>query len=304
MNNCIKVTDASAHSLALNCPRLLEVDFMNCDISDDALTSIFNHCQELRELRLNQSEVPLVRITDEAFLTSFITKKQLTRDPPIYYYHQLRLVDFTAISTITDQSIHALVQSAPKIRSLVLNKCSNMTDEGVLSICKLGRFLHFLHLGHCSKITDRSVTKLAILCNRIRYLDMACCTEITDKSVIELANLQKLKRIGLVKCANITDISIAALTSHVRITHSLERIHLSYCIRLGVRAISRLLNVCQKLNHLSLTNVPSFLRDDLQRFCRPPPKEFTEIQRRPFCVYSGKGVQELKEYLNTLYDTI
>lgn len=131
---------------------------------------------------------------------------------------------------------------------------------------------------------------------------MACCTEITDKSVIELSHLPKLKRIGLVKCSNLTDISLMALSTHVRTSSSLERIHLSYCNQLSVRAISRLLNVCLKLNHLSLTNVPSFLRNDLQVFCRPPPKEFSELQRRPFCVYSGKGVQDLKQYLNTLYN--
>lgn len=307
LNNCVKVTDESAICLAMNCPRLLEVDFTNCNINDDALKTIFEYSHDLRELRLSQSDVPVVKISDDAFLTSSLTLKQNTmqQEGPLefYYYHQLRLVDFTGISTITDESIAALVQAAPKIRSLVLNKCSNITDEGILSICKLGRFLHFLHLGHCSKITDESVTKLAILCNRIRYLDMACCSEVTDKSLIELANLQKLKRIGLVKCSKITDISIGAFTSHVRLANSLERIHLSYCIRLSVRAISRLLNVCRKLNHLSLTNVPSFLRDDLQSFCRSPPREFTEIQRRSFCVYSGKGVQDLRDYLNTYYDT-
>lgn len=263
---------------------------------------IFNHCRELRELRLSQSEVKNLQISDEAFMSSFITSKQV-KDSPVYYYDQLRLVDFTAIYTISDQSIKSLVHAAPKIRSLVLNKCIHITDESILAICKLGRYLHFLHLGHCSRITDKSVTKLAVSCNRIRYLDMACCTEITDKSIIELANLPKLKRIGLVKCFNITDISIGALTSHVRISHSLERIHLSYCTQLSVRAISRLLNVCLKLNHLSLTNVPSFIRDDLQAFCRSPPKDFTELQRRPFCVYSGKGVQDLRQYLNTLYDS-
>ncbi|GAA5803454.1 hypothetical protein HPULCUR_008936 [Helicostylum pulchrum] len=302
LNNCTKITEKSAINLALNCPRLVEVDFTNCNINDIALTKIFNYCRDLRELRISQGDVTNTRISDEGFMSSFLTLKQV-KDSPVYYYEQLRLVDFTAITTISDQSIKSLIQAAPKIRNLVLNKCINITDESILAICKLGRYLHFLHLGHCSNITDRSITKLAALCNRLRYLDMACCIQITDKSVIELANLPKLKRIGLVKCSNITDISIGALTSHVRIANSLERIHLSYCTQLSVRAISRLLNVCHKLNHLSLTNVPSFLRTDLQEFCRSPPKDFSEVQRRPFCVYSGKGVKDLTQFLNTLYET-
>lgn len=247
------------------------------------------HSKELRELRLCQSEIAAARITDEAFIAT-------------PNFQQLRLVDLTAITTVTDSSIDILIQSAPKIKSLVLNKCSRITDDGLLSICKLGRFLHHLHLGHCSNITDTSIIKLANACNRIRYLDMACCTEITDRSMIEISNsLTKLKRIGLVKCSNITDISIGALSrSHLKISDSLERIHLSYCTQLSVKSISKLLNSCHKLDHLSLTNVPSFLRDDLQQFCRLPPTEYTDQQRRPFCVYSGKGIQNLRDYLNSI----
>jgi F-box and leucine-rich repeat protein GRR1 len=267
---------------------------MNCNINDKALKSVFNHCRDLRELRTSQVDIAETEITDGAFLGSPLSNAR--------YFEQLRLVDLTGITTITDMSLRVLVNAAPKIRSLVLNKCSGITDEGVISICQLGKFLHFLHLGHCSQITDASIKRLAIVCNRIRYLDLACCTGITDQSVIELSrNLPKLKRIGLVKCARITDISLSALTSHVRIASSLERIHLSYCTRLSVRAIGRLLNVCYKLNHLSLTHVPSFLRKDLQEFCRSPPKELTEVQRHAFCVYSGKGVQDLRNYLNTIH---
>ncbi|KAG2198015.1 hypothetical protein INT47_004982 [Mucor saturninus] len=302
LNNCTKITERSAIDLASHCPRLVEVDFTNCKINDTALEMVFNHCRDLRELRISQSEVTNPRISDQAFLDSSLCLKQQIKNPPIYYYDQLRLVDFTAITTITDQSLKVLINSAPKIKSLVLNKCSRITDEGLMSVCKLGRFLHFLHLGHCVNLTDRSITKLALYCSRIRYLDMACCINITDRSVIELANLPKLKRIGLVKCSNITDIAISALTSHIRISNTLERIHLSHCTQLSIREISNLLNVCHRLNHLSLTNVPSFLRSDLQAFCRTAPKDFSELQLRTFCVFSGKGVQELRDYLNTLHE--
>lgn len=282
--------------LSVYCPRLVEVDFMNCSINDSALKSIFNHCRDLRELRASQVDIIPTVITDNAFLGSPL---RLAR-----YFVQLRLVDFTGIATITDMSINILINAAPKIRSLVLNKCSGITDEGILSICQLGKFLHFLHLGHCSQITDVSVQRLTMSCNRIRYLDMACCTEITDRSVHDLSrNLSKLKRIGLVKCAKITDFGLSAFINSVRICSSLERIHLSYCTQLSVLAIAKLLDVCYKLNHLSLTHVPSFLRSDLQQFCRLPPKELTEIQRRAFCVYSGQGVQDLRDYLNTIYNT-
>jgi hypothetical protein len=51
---------------------------------------------------------------------------------------------------------------------------------------------------------------------------------------------------------------------------------------------------------LSLTGVQAFLREDLTRFCREAPPEFTHPQRDVFCVFSGDGVSRLREYLKRL----
>lgn len=57
---------------------------------------------------------------------------------------------------------------------------------------------------------------------------------------------------------------------------------------------------CPRLTHLSLTGVQTFLREDLTRFCRDAPPEFTHPQRDVFCVFSGEGVSRLREYLQRL----
>ena len=184
----------------------------------------------MRELRLSQC----FRITDEAFL-------QL---PPDHLYESLRILDLTDCNELQDAGVIKIVQSAPRLRNLVLAKCRNITDRGVTAITKLGKNLHFLHLGHCANITDIGVTHLVRHCNRIRYIDFSCCSRLTDDSVALLANLPKLKRIGLVKCNNITDNSINALarpkpSSMGNGYHpsNLERLHLSYCTNLSI-------NVC------------------------------------------------------------
>ncbi|KAI9322188.1 hypothetical protein BX666DRAFT_2016963 [Dichotomocladium elegans] len=301
LNNCIKITDASALALAKHCPALLEIDLMKSSVTDECLFAIFEHSRELREFRLNNCAL----ITDAGF-----TKSALARAPApsptehpfstTLYLDQLRILDLTGNYAITDDAIKCVLAVAPKIRNLVLNKCMHISDESVLAICRLGRYLHYLHLGHCQRITDCSIIQLARYCTRIRYLDLANCIQLTDRSVIELATLPKLKRIGLVKCVNITDQSIIALTSHTRMASSLERVHLSYCARLTVPAIMQLVNFCDKLTHLSLTQVPAFIRPDLQRFRRTPPAEFTEQQRKVFCVFSGRGVRDLRTYFNNI----
>lgn len=49
---------------------------------------------------------------------------------------------------------------------------------------------------------------------------------------------------------------------------------------------------------MSLTGVEAFLSTELTKFCRDAPSEFTHQQRRVFCVFSGDGVNQLRDYLN------
>jgi len=81
----------------------------------------------------------------------------------------------------------------------------------------------------------------------------------------------------------------------------LERLHLSYCSQLTVVGIRTMLLNCPRLTHLSLTGVVDFLREDLVQFCRSPPEEFNPHQRDVFCVFSGRGVFELRQYLQDNY---
>jgi len=217
----------------------------------------------------------------------------------------------TSCTRLTDLAVEKIIEAAPRLRNLVLAKCRNITDVAVHAISKLGKNLHYVHLGHCGHITDEAVKRLVHSCNRIRYIDLGCCTNLTDDSVTRLATLPKLKRIGLVKCSNITDESVLALAranqrprarrdEHGNATEyyasSLERVHLSYCTALSLKASSsslppfhvgplygdliadvclqsiiQLLNYCPRLTHLSLTGVTAFLREEFSDFCRPPP---------------------------------
>jgi F-box and leucine-rich repeat protein GRR1 len=88
-------------------------------------------------------------------------------------------------------------------------------------------------------------------------------------SVFELSSLPKLRRVGLVRVNNLTDEAVYALAERHA---TLERIHLSYCDQISVMAVHFLLQKLHKLTHLSLTGIPSFRQDELQKFCRQPPQ--------------------------------
>ncbi|TFK55512.1 RNI-like protein [Heliocybe sulcata] len=307
------LTDDSVSMLARQCPLLLEIDLNGCKlISDVGVRDLWMYSLQMREMRLSHC----TELTDAAFpspptapadgpaITPFPRATSAELLPPLHLPHSfdhLRMLDLTACARITDTALAGIIAVSSKIRNLALAKSTQITDIGIESICKLGKQLHYLHLGHASTITDKGVKMLARNCTRLRYIDLANCTHLTDLSVFELSTLQKLRRIGLVRVHNLTDEAIYALADRHA---TLERIHLSYCEQISVIAVHFLLQRLRKLTHLSLTGIPSFRRAELQRFCRVPPQEFNQTQREQFCVYSGKGISQLRDYLTALFNTI
>ncbi|KAH6914821.1 SCF E3 ubiquitin ligase complex F-box protein grrA [Coprinopsis sp. MPI-PUGE-AT-0042] len=300
-----QITDDGVSAIVRNCPLLLEIDLHQCDlITDVAVRTIWLHSPQMREMRLSLC----TKLTDLAFpattvgMNPFAINNDPNNLPPLQVdrsYEQLRLLDLTGCSAITDEAIEGLVSHCPKIRNLVLAKCLLLTDRSVEAICSLGKHLHYLHLGHASRITDGSVKTLARSCTRIRYIDFANCTNLTDMSVFELSALPKLRRIGLVRVTNLTDEAVYSLAERHA---TLERIHLSYCDQISVMAVHFLLLKLHKLTHLSLSGVPAFRTPELQRFCKDAPKDFNTAQRQNFCVFSGKGVSQLRQFLTELFD--
>ncbi|KAK9718792.1 SCF ubiquitin ligase complex subunit, variant 2 [Basidiobolus ranarum] len=281
---CVKLSDVSVEQIS-SFTSLTELDLAQCsEVTDSSIGRVLQYCTLLRDLKL----ASCTKITDISFIDI---------NPN---FNQLRILDLTSCYQITDASIGNLIDRCPRLRHLVLAKCVNLTDESISHIAKLGKQLHNLVLGHCARITDKGVATLTRHCTRIRYLDLACCNQLTDDSLFELGTLTKLRRIGLVKCAGITDRGIYGFVYGLAACHSLERLHLSYCVQISVPAVLKLLNSSPRLTHITLTGIPAFLRSDIQKFSRAPPKEFSVTQRPMFCVFSGDGVRGVRTYLGSL----
>lgn len=268
-NHCSQLTDTSVMTVAAHSTHLLEIDLYGLQsLESPSITVLLTSCHHLRELRLAHCS----RITDAAFL-------DIPHNPELpLFFDSLRILDLTDCSELGDKGIEKIVQSCPRLRNLILAKCRQISDRAVFAITKLGKNLHYIHLGHCARITDLSVEALAKACNRIRYVDLACCVNLTDSSITKLAGLPKLKRIGLVKCAGITDRSIYALamgeTKNGRRMNGisvLERVHLSYCTLLTVE--------------VSLSD-PAYTRSrthSLTHVCRASRFSSTTAQSSPTC---------------------
>jgi hypothetical protein len=271
-----------------NCKSLIEVDVHACtQLTNESFRRVFMDLEQLREFRTSHNG----NITDLLF-RHLPDRIQLDR---------LRVIDLTSCFNITDESVERIVQAAPRLRNVCLSKCANITDNSLRSLARLGKNLHYIHLGHCSNITDLGIVLLSRSCHRLQYIDLACCSELTNTALVELAHLPRLKRIGLVKCTNITDLGMSTFVMRRGHDDTLERVHLSYCTNLGLAPIHALLQSCPRLTHLSLTGIRAFLRGDITQYCRDPPTDFNEHQRNLFCVFSGQGVKRLRDHLTRLY---
>ncbi|ANZ77674.1 BA75_04545T0 [Komagataella pastoris] len=289
LSECVGVDDEIVVKLVRECKNLVELDLHGCiRVTDYALVVLFEELEYLREFKISMND----HITERCFLG-------LPNEP---YLDKLRIIDFTSCSNVNDKLVIKLVQLAPKLRHIVLSKCTKITDSSLRALATLGKCLHYLHLGHCINITDFGVCHLLRNCHRLQYVDLACCQELTNDTLFELSQLPRLRRIGLVKCHNITDHGILYLANNRRSPDdTLERVHLSYCTQISIFPIYKLLMACRRLTHLSLTGIRDFLRSDITRFCRDPPNDFTQSQRDMFCVFSGDGVRKLRDHLSSLY---
>lgn len=293
ISECPEVDDEVLSELVSHCPNLVEIDLHGCGkVTNVAVHEMFSTLENLKEFKISKNE----NITGACFDDS--------PDGSRLCLEKLRILDFTQCTNITDSAVEKFTVLAPRLRNVVLSKCTAITDRALHAIAKLGKNLHYVHLGHCSNITDYGSCELIKSCYRLQYIDLACCTQLTNATVVELAQLPKLKRIGLVKCSQITDEGILALADNSR-SHedNLERVHLSYCMNLTIYPIYRLLKAFPRLTHISLTGVAQFLRRDITQFCREPPEEFNPHQKSIFCVFSGEGVNQLRAYLTQLIET-
>lgn len=279
------INDEIIELLADRCPMLVEVDItLSPNVHDQSLVKMFTKLGQLREFRITHN----FHVSDKLFFE--LAQK-------VRHFPSLRLIDFSGCEHITDKTIEYVVDLAPKLRNVFLGKCSRITDTSLIHLSRLGKNLQTVHFGHCFNITDAGVRVLVKSCPRIQYVDFACCTNLTNHTLYELSYLTKLKRIGLVKCSQMTDDGLLNMIALRGRNDTLERVHLSYCSNITIYPIYELLMACPRLSHLSLTAIPSFLRPDITAFCRPTPPDFSDNQRQIFCVFSGKGVHKLRHYL-------
>ncbi|KAK1231816.1 SCF ubiquitin ligase complex subunit [Marasmius sp. AFHP31] len=271
------LTDKPVSALAKACPLLLEIDLNGCKlITDTAIRDIWTFSTHMREMKL--SHCP--ELTDAAFPAPLRRDKVPQTDTPN---------PFPSSSKQDGDELPPLVipRTFDHLRMLDLTACSQVTDDAIEGIISYAPKIRNLVLNKCSLLTDRSVENICRLGRHLHYLHLGHTAKITDKSVRTLArSCTRLRYVDFANCVLLTDMAVFELSALPKLR------------RVG------LVRKLHKLTHLSLTGVPAFRQPELQQFCREPPSDFSTTQQSAFCVYSGKGVSQLRAFLTELFDRI
>jgi F-box and leucine-rich repeat protein GRR1 len=188
LNGVTGLTDPALSAVVKSCPHLTELELCNLPLlTAISVRDLWSYSRELRTLRLAHC----ASLTDKAFPAPIDATAQQTGSekplppipttvttlPPLTLSHMaenLKVLDLSNCSQLTDVAIEGIVKHAPKIQTLILSGCSQLTSRAVASICSLGDHLDTLNVAHVANISDRAIVNLARSCSKLRCLDLAC----------------------------------------------------------------------------------------------------------------------------------
>ena len=176
--------------LGLGCPMLEFVCFSHCrSITPDRLETLFGHCMDLKELRLNR-----VSNIQDATVFSMVR-----------FCSALRKLNLNDCELVTDKALQYLSSGCPRLVHLSLSFCKSITDTGIF------------HLATSQGIdaTSAPTPKQSYSGSRpgvapvrcFEYFDFTGCILLSDLAVTKFvpASLRNLKYISFRFCKNISD---------------------------------------------------------------------------------------------------
>lgn len=158
----------------------------------------------------------------------------------------LQTLDLSYIYAVTADSICALVDGIPTLKSLNISHCMGMNEEGVVAVAGL-RNLYTLSIAHCWAISENGMRALATL-PLLQTLDISNCAGVSDQGIKAVSAVSSISSLDLSYCPDVSELGMQALSELT----SLRTLDVSGCcgalVKQGVRALGRI----QSLHTLEL----------------------------------------------------
>ncbi|XP_017310177.1 F-box/LRR-repeat protein 2 isoform X1 [Ictalurus punctatus] len=253
---CDQITRDGIEALSRGCTSLKAVFLRGCtQLDDPALKHLQKHCPELMTINMQSC----TQITDEGLVN-------LCRG-----CHKLQMVCISGCSNITDASLTALGLNCQQLKILEAARCSHVTDAGFTVLARNCHDLEKMDLEECILVTDNTLVQLSIHCPRLQALSLSHCELITDDGIRHLSSSvcgqERLQVVELDNCPLITDITL----EHLKSCQRLERIELYDCqqvTRAGIKRIRAHLPEIKVHAYFAPVTPPPSVHGGGQRLCR------------------------------------
>ncbi|XBH69046.1 hypothetical protein VPH35_097043 [Triticum aestivum] len=234
LNWCLGITDLGVQLLALKCKKLRTLNLSYTMISKDCLPAIMK-LPNLEVLAL----AGCVGIDDDALggLENECSKS-------------LRVLDLSTCRNVTHTGVSSVVKAVPNLLELNLSYCCNVTPSLGKCFQMLPR-LQTLKLEGCKIMAD-GLKYIGISCVSLRELSLSKCSGVTDTDLsFVVSRLKNLLKLDITCNRNITDVSLAAITSSCPSLISLRMESCSHFSSEGLRLIGKR---CCHLEELDITD--------------------------------------------------
>ncbi|CAM9337704.1 unnamed protein product [Ectocarpus fasciculatus] len=227
-------------------PSLLALRVPGCEaVSDDGVEFVAKHCSNLCSIDL--SGCPRVR-DRSVFAISALTG--------------LQDIALDGCAEVSDDAFRQLFTSVTQLKSLSIRGCASVSEEGLKFMHEMPvpwgtrkhrncALLHTLQLGHNSNISDEFMVMVAMVCPHLRVLGVTSCPlvggdqamgkiggllqleevtlevlpRVSDQGIREFfCDLPRraLKRLSLVGCTKVTDVSLKCIAKSARALRELR----------------------------------------------------------------------------------
>ncbi|KAF9358038.1 hypothetical protein BGX34_009099 [Mortierella sp. NVP85] len=250
VSGCANLEDQWMRTIGLNLPKLRELCLNGCSsLTDRGLMellwglSVGSH-KRLQDLRREKRSVtPAQALGELPASQNAYSDNDLDKGDDDFEESD---VDSTEDGEDTNTSEGDQENPQACLVYLGLSQCHMLTLEALRSVSQYcNRQLRRLELSGCKNLDDEGLVHLAQRCTHLRFLDLEDITSLTDTSLRAFAvHLQKLERICLSFCENVTDQGILRM---LRPSPNPTTLSTATIINSGSSS-----HYCRKLTHLEL----------------------------------------------------
>jgi len=241
-------------------PQIRGLNLRNCQVTDEVVAEIVEHCKVLTELDISGatmvtnisglsslSELRVLRLgrcaqaATTALVSSFCSLTKLEHldlsmcpqwgDPALIALSErirtLKVINFKGCAGITSAGLKAVCAMNPNMREvhMAMNDQPTMTDDGVAGAMACMKRLEMLDICGCKNVGRLTAAAVCRNCHYITRLNLASLPRLDGADILRI--LRDLKKLEFLDICGNADVSPQALHEGVQVSRSLAHLNLS-----------------------------------------------------------------------------